>query len=267
MEEISGYGTRMQMDQLRLATLSAEAHWAEQTLSASRILAQQEYVRNALQTGTTTSAGTAYEPQNYTVQETWSGPTLPTSSFYRSHVPRTESSARRFEVLKHCLNIIEGTPFTGEERSRIETKILRLIEAGAVAQAGVLEKEINMRVKLMRLKDWEYRLLTKKTLDKFSADNRMTMTEDGLRLHIDRLEAYVGNPESGAEKDRIIPDNILDKLEEAKERQLFDSFAVLWAERVPDPILLGVVNGCSDYFYIAEWGDDISFKQLSEGRE
>jgi len=171
----------------------------------------------------------------------------------------------QFEALKKSVKDIEAEPFESGARKRIEAKVGRLQKAGATAQALIVEAELTTRDSLIRLKEWDYKLLTKETINKFQKDNTMTLTQDGLKLHVDPLDKYCGNPQVGEAKDRIIPDNILDELETAKERELFDEFQVLWAEKVKDPILLGVVHGCEDYFFIAEWGDDISFEQITKG--
>lgn len=180
---------------------------------------------------------------------------------------RTEPPDVKFEQLKKSVKQIEVEPYTGEVRNRIEGKIGRLQKAGAVAQAAILESELTTRDSLRRLMEWDYKLLTKETIEKFQKDNAMTLTRDGLKVHIDPIDKYCGNPQIGEAKDRIIPDPILDKLEKAKERDLFDEFAVLWAEKVKDPLLLGMLYGCEDYFFIAEWGEDISFEQITKGEK
>lgn len=176
-----------------------------------------------------------------------------------------QDTAKQFNLLKKSLKQIRAEPFGGDVRVRIEKKINRLENAGATKQALILEAEIRTRESLVRLQEWDYKVLPKAAIDKFQKENTMTFTRDGLKLHVDQLEAYVGNPKSGEAKDRILPDDVLEKLEEAKERELFDSFAVLWAEKVKDPIVLGCVDGCEDYFFIAEWSDDITFEQITKG--
>lgn len=178
----------------------------------------------------------------------------------------TVNPKEKLEQLKKSVKQIEAEPFTGEARKHIENKINRLQNAGATAQATVLEQELQTKDALVRLKEWDYKLLPKATIKQFESDNVMTLTRDGLRIHIDTLGSYLGNPQAGKEKDRIIPDEVLDNLETAKERELFDEFQVLWAEKVKDPILLGTINGCEDYFYICEWGDDITFEELTNGK-
>jgi len=177
----------------------------------------------------------------------------------------TISPTEKFQTLKKSVKKIEAEPFESGARKRIEDKINRLQSAGAVAQACILSQEIRTRQSLIRLKEWDYKLLTKETIDKFQAENRMTLNRDGLKVHIEPLDKYCGNPQVGEAKDRIMPDHILESLETAKARELFDDFAVLYVEKVKDPLLLGIVEGCEDYFFIAEWGEDVSFEQITKG--
>ena len=183
----------------------------------------------------------------------------------RIELSPTISQQEKFQALKKSVKEIEAEPFERGARKRIEDKINRLQSAGAVAQASILEQELRTRDSLIRLKEWDYRILTTEAIDKFQADNQMTFTRDGLKVHIDPLEKYCGNPQVGEAKDRIMPDHILENLETAKARELFDDFTVLWVEKVKDPLLLGVVEGCKDYFFIAEWGEDVSFEQITKG--
>ncbi len=184
----------------------------------------------------------------------------------RTSPPPQPDATKQFGLIKKSLKKIKAEPFNGEVRKRIENKINKLQKVGATNQALILEVEITTRDSLMRLQEWDYKLLPKAEIGKFQKENTVTMTRDGLELHIDPLETYIGNPKTGEAKDRIIPDDVLEKLETAKERELFDSFAILWAEKVKDPLVLGCVNGCEDYFFIAEWGTDITFEQITKGK-
>lgn len=163
---------------------------------------------------------------------------------------------------------IEAVPFTGKERKRIEDRINRYEKLGVKGQALVLENELKTRDALLRMREWDYKVLPEKDLAQFrkTQDGLIRTTyRPALKIHIERLEAYTGDPSKGEAKDRLIPDNVLDELDKAEERQLFDYYEVLWAEEVRDPLLLGKIDGCADYFLIAEWGDDITFNQIKKG--
>lgn len=66
----------------------------------------------------------------------------------------------------------------------------------------------------------------------------------------------------------IPPAEVLAKFKEAKARGVFDTYEVASIESVreyKDPILFGLVSGCTDRFFICEWGDDVSFAELRKG--
>jgi hypothetical protein len=170
-------------------------------------------------------------------------------------------------LIKKSVKNIDAEPFTAEVRKNIIDKIGRLEKCGASAQAAILESELKLRNSLVEIKRLGYKVLTKSAIGSFQDKYKMTATRDGIKLHINSLENYIGNPDVGDAKDRIIPDEVLDKLEVANEHQVFDKIQVLWAEKVKDPILLGQVDGCEDFFYITEWGSDITFEQIQKGEK
>lgn len=174
--------------------------------------------------------------------------------------------ANTLNLIKKSIKEIKADAVSSEAQGRIQKKIDRLLDAGALAQAKILDMELRLRQKLHALSEWDYKVLPAEEIGRFENEHRMTATKDGLKVHIDPLEKYIGNPESGEAKDRIIPDKALDELEKAKERKLFDSYSVLWAEKVPDPLLLGCIDGCKDFFLITEWGEDVKFDDIMKGK-
>lgn len=68
------------------------------------------------------------------------------------------------------------------------------------------------------------------------------------------VEEYKGLP----------PRRVINKLQEEKNRGIFDAFTIGVVKGLPDPLLMGRINGCSDRFYLAQWGDDITLDDLIE---
>lgn len=72
------------------------------------------------------------------------------------------------------------------------------------------------------------------------------------------MEAYASLP----------PTDVLEKVKEARSHGVFDRFEVAAISTVatkvvfPDPIVFGCIDGCTDRFYIAEWGTDVSINDL-----
>jgi hypothetical protein len=86
-----------------------------------------------------------------------------------------------------------------------------------------------------------------------------------LTLALTPVAAYVGQHASeGSTIDAMSlpPTDVLEKMSAAKKDGLFDGFAIIHVAKVPDPILVGQVNGSEDLYFIAEWGNDISFDEM-----
>jgi len=190
-------------------------------------------------------------------------PMPPMPEYYRRPANvETRNPAGTLALIKKSIKEIKAEAVGEEANGRIQKKIDRLLDLGALAQATILDVELRIRQKLYALSEWDYKVLPAEEIGRFENENRVTATRDGIKVHIDLLENYCGNPASGEAKDRIIPDEALGELEKAQERKLFDKFSVLWVEKVKDPLLLGSIDGCRDYFLIAEWGEDVRFDDI-----
>lgn len=58
------------------------------------------------------------------------------------------------------------------------------------------------------------------------------------------------------------PKHILDLLKMHKDRHVFDYFSIASVNAVVDPLLLGRIDGSSDRFFIAQWGEDIQLDDV-----
>lgn len=146
-------------------------------------------------------------------------------------------------------------------------------EAGFEAAATDVEKKIERTRKLaVAYEHYRYvkqdaiaayrRELKAKTLKVVSQTSYETIkTWDELVLV--KLGDYIGVP----------PADVLAQTKTAKEHGCFDTFEVAWVHektehiKRPDPIVFGLVEGCSDRFYIAQWGDDIKITDLLKTNE
>lgn len=178
------------------------------------------------------------------------------------------SGLKTLQLIKKSVRQIKADAVSEDAKKRVNEKITRLQRLGIKAQAVVLQAELALRIRLARVMEWNYKVLPMDELKKFELANGVSATRDGLKVHVDPLRDYVGNTTIEVEKkDMVIPDFVLDKLGEATDRQVFDDYAVLWVEKVKDPLLLGCVKGCKDYFLIAEWGDDVKFDEIMRGKK
>ena len=66
---------------------------------------------------------------------------------------------------------------------------------------------------------------------------------------------------------KVPPVDVLTELEKAKELNCFDEFEIGYIAKVEDPILFGVVNGCTTKFYIAQWDTDICIEDILADNE
>lgn len=68
----------------------------------------------------------------------------------------------------------------------------------------------------------------------------------------------------------VPPVEALTKLKEAKQVGCFDYFQIAKVENVremKDPILFGRINGCGDYFFIAQWDDDVTIEAIKKASQ
>ena len=68
-----------------------------------------------------------------------------------------------------------------------------------------------------------------------------------------------------AKYEKVPPMHVIDKLEEANARACFDKYEVASIESVtelPDPIIFGIIDGCSDKFFIDQWDSDVKKDDL-----
>lgn len=91
--------------------------------------------------------------------------------------------------------------------------------------------------------------------EKTHQNNQQYVTYDQLQFIT--IENYTEAP----------PQEVLEKLEQAKELNCFDIFEIGKIQAVQerkDPILFGKINGCGDYFCIAQWDNDVSMEIIRE---
>lgn len=67
--------------------------------------------------------------------------------------------------------------------------------------------------------------------------------------------------------EKVPPAHVLDSLETAKGRKIFDSFDIAYIKEVKDPILFGIIEGCTDKFFIDQWDSDVSISDILKENE
>lgn len=155
-------------------------------------------------------------------------------------------------------DIMETTVKESIAASKAITKE-RLARLGLTAIAKNLDA-VKVRARKMLIAYECYRYLTP---EKIQAFQRMLIEESrplpyNKQLSFTKLADYT----------KIPPEDVLVKLEEAIDRQCFDSYEVAHIVQVKkDPLLLGLIEGCKDKFFIAQWDTDIKIADLLKDNE
>ena len=114
----------------------------------------------------------------------------------------------------------------------------------------------------MRIAFEHFRVVTPDAVQRFNEDlckrTRTNRTGGGYtyqRLKFTPIAQYGEIPPAAA----------LEALRDAKSKDCFDAFEVATIESVtviPDPILFGVINGCNNKYYVAQWDDDVKIEDI-----
>lgn len=64
------------------------------------------------------------------------------------------------------------------------------------------------------------------------------------------------------EIEELPPNDVLIKLAEHKQRNVFDYFTIAKVKNMYDPLLFGRIEGSTDRYFIAQWGDDINLDDV-----
>jgi hypothetical protein len=153
------------------------------------------------------------------------------------------------------------------------TMIAELQELGFDSAAKNIDAKTKTRRKLMLAYE-NFKVLTPEALAIFQQELRKKSEEiyrDGKRVaKIDKSRMQT------IKYDRVRfqplskypecpPAEVLTTLKEVKGRDIFDSFEVADVESVEvreDPIIFGKINGCPDFFFIAQWDNDLKFEDM-----
>ncbi len=101
-----------------------------------------------------------------------------------------------------------------------------------------------------------YGFVTRAQVDKFQEVLGLQKAPKGYKKQLSfcRIENY----------DRDVPpQEVLEKIEAAKNVGCFDYFEIAFVEEVKkDPIVFGRIESCQDRFFVAQWDDDVSIEQI-----
>lgn len=150
-----------------------------------------------------------------------------------------------------------------ETKTEVKPQITqeRLARLGLKTVAANFNK-LTDRAKKMKIAYKHYRFITPAKMEAFQTKLRKrTQSEYGMRyqaLAFTPLDAYT----------KIPPEDVLFKLEVAMGLECFDKYEVAHIVEVKkDPLLLGVIDGCHDRFFIGQWDDDVKITDILKDNE
>ncbi len=143
-------------------------------------------------------------------------------------------------------------------------------QLGLESMARIVEIKSNRILREMGISAAGYKRINRAELDAFQKElAEISDSTSKRRLLETPLSRYVGqNTErtegaTVAEADLgVPPQEVLEKLKIARDAKLFDDYAVLHIQYVPDPILCGLIKESNDLYFIAEWGDDVKLTDI-----
>lgn len=107
----------------------------------------------------------------------------------------------------------------------------------------------------------QYMFIDQETVQKFNDKLKQETLKEDKRAYYFKQLVFIPLEKYS----EVPPDVVLDKLETAKNTGIFDRFDIAkieWKEEIKDPLLFGIVDGCTDLFFICQWDDDIALEDL-----
>lgn len=137
-----------------------------------------------------------------------------------------------------------------------------LRELGLTEAANKVKHQREMARKL-RIAFEHFRVVTPEQLTRFQGELMDKVSKFAIysgtytyqALKFTAMEAYPNVP----------PGDVLQAIRDARKLKCFDRFEVLTLETVeviPDPVVFGVINGCDNKYFVAQWDDDVKIEQI-----
>lgn len=148
--------------------------------------------------------------------------------------------------------------------------IERLEQLGLTQCATRLKTELSVREKLATAYE-KYRYLTLEKIQAFDQKLRKETEKKDGENQWGAITSYKRTVFTAlAQYGKVPPDAALDALEAAQKDGCFDAYEVMtveWHKEIPDPILFGIVQGCSDKFFIVQWDTDVAIEDILKDHE
>ena len=154
--------------------------------------------------------------------------------------------------------------------SNLDEHVALLEKSGFTKAAEVAKENAKRAGKLARAYE-HYRYVSQESIeafqDKLYEETKKRTGKAGVDEYVtydalvfDSVEEYPGIP----------PADVLGVVSTARSSGVFDDYEVAYVKSVRvynDPIIFGRIKGCSDRFFIAQWGDDVKLTDLIGAHE
>ncbi len=145
-----------------------------------------------------------------------------------------------------------------------------LKELGFMSAASSIEKKIEFKRKMLIAYE-NYRFVTPKIFERFNEDLKKRTIERSGKKGVNEYHKYdkLTFKKVGDYKDAP-PAEVLQEMKKAVAMKCFDTFEIAKIESVveyKDPIVFGVINGCDDRFFVAQWDNDVKIDQILQEME
>jgi hypothetical protein len=148
----------------------------------------------------------------------------------------------------------------------IQAHVALAEELGFKTAAANINADYDLAKKLL-VAYASYSFITKEAYNRFNAElKRKTVIKTKDRYETEHYKTLAFD--SLADYPHLPPTDVMLKIREARSTKLFDRFTIAYIKmahvptRDPDPIVFGIIEGTSDLFFIAEWGDDVSLSDI-----
>ena len=157
---------------------------------------------------------------------------------------------------KGLVRVLEKPGNVAVQLSGVSVMSERLEKLGFKGVAGKLETAQRLAIAYAT-----YGHITQEAVNKFNAKLRKETLRDKPDSYQFKRLLFTPIADYG----KIPPPDVLAKVEEAIKDEIFDSFEVAtiqWIVELKDPIVFGRIKGCNDYFYVAQWDDDVKIEDI-----
>lgn len=158
-----------------------------------------------------------------------------------------------FTLMKKKMSVLEGIKFKGRI-ARLEKMLDEANKAGQIAFSEELIRKILVCMRESEMYAQGYKVfLTREIYERFC-------TKTAKRVLLTKMDNY----------SRVIPSDVVEKLDAAEKLKLFDAYYVMHydspntvketekevVKRQKDPILFGAIAYSDKLYYIADWEDE-----------